>query len=217
MKAVLLTLSFALLLLILIPFTLSLGIKFLPSGPQPSMGATKKIYSGINISQTFKSPENNLAGVGTSIKNPNFANTEDLKVEIYDENNQLIRALSINGRNTGDGNFMKLNFSPIPDSKDKVYTFSLSSESSTFEKSMEVFLTQDHPSWNVQLKENDEIVKENISFITLHKVSSPFEVGSLILTNLFNRFLADTYFFIFYLLIIVSIIIALIIPSKKKD
>lgn len=211
------TVVFIVMLLIIIPLVLILGIKYLPGGIQPSLGNTKRIYGDVRLYQSFVSPQDNLAGIGTSIKNPNFANKEDLRIDIHDEKDQLIRIISINGRNTADGNFMRLTFPPIENSKNEKYTFSLSSRASTYENALEVFLTEDNPSWNLQLRENGEAVGENISFITLHKVASPFEVLTIIYTGWITKLLKDIYFFVFYVSLLIVIVLALISPLRKNN
>ncbi len=216
MKVYFLTTGFILLLLIIIPSVLGFGIRYLPGGIQPSLGNTKRIYGDVRLYQSFVSPQDNLAGIGTSIKNPNFANKEDLRIDIHDEKDQLIRTISINGRNTADGNFMRLTFPPIENSKNEKYTFSLSSRASTYENALEVFLTEDNPSWNLQLRENGEAVGENISFITLHKVTSPFEVLTIIYTGWITKLLKDIYFFVFYVSLLIVIVLALISPLRKN-
>lgn len=216
MKTVIIALLFTVLLLLIIPLVLILGIKYLPGGIQPSLGNTKRIYGDVKLSQSFISIKDNFAGIGTSIKNPNFANKENLNIEIYDQRNQLIRTISINGRNTADGNFMRLTFPPIENSKGEEYTFSLSSPSSTYENALEVFLTKDKPSWSIELKENDQAVDDSISFITLYKVSSPFEVLKIIISEWITRLMSDTYFFIFYATIIIGLSVSLFMPWKIK-
>ena len=216
MKIIIITLVFTLLLLVIIPLVLTLGIKYLPGGIQPSLGNTKRIYGDVRLSQSFISIKDNFAGIGTSIKNPNFANKEDLRIDIYDEKDQLIRTTSINGRNTADGNFMRITFPPIENSKGGKFTFSLSSTASTYENALEVFLTKDKTSWNMELKENGQKENESISFITLHKVASPFEVLGIIISGWITRLISDTFFFIFYTTIIIVLLVSLFIPWKSK-
>lgn len=216
MKLPIITTFLVVALITIIPFGLTLGIRYLPSGDQPSLGDTKKITQDTILSQSFISPQDNLAGIATSIKNPNFANKEDMKITILDDKDKELRALIINGRNTGDGNFMKLTFAPIEESKGKKYTFTFSSPNSGFENTMEAFLTKDKPEWILYLKENDKQRSENISFITLHKVRSPLEIAPMIFSSWISRFTKDISFFIFYITSLSLLTLFLIITSSKK-
>lgn len=216
MKLPIITTFLVLVLITIVPFGLTLGIRYLPSGDQPSLGRIQKITQDTVLSQSFTSPQDNLAGIATSIKNPNFANKEDMKITILNDKDELLRTLTINGHNTGDGNFMKLTFDPIESSKGKKYSFTLSSPSSGYEKTMEVFLTKDKPAWIGQLKANNNEKSENISFITLHKVRSPFEIFPIIFSSWLSRFTKDINFFIFYTTSLCLMTLFLIVFSLKK-
>src|SRR3989344_2402343 len=84
---------------IFLPVISTFAIRLIPSGIQPSLENTQKIYQDLTLSQSFVSLKDNLAGIGVSIKNPNFANKKDVTFNIYDKDNNLIRSVILNGKN----------------------------------------------------------------------------------------------------------------------
>ena len=120
---VILTTIFVLILVTFLPISLTFGISYVSGGTQPSLGNTKSIYEQFTLSQTFISTKDNLAGIGVSIKNPNFANKKQAFVNIYDSDKK-IRSVTLNGQNIADGKFVKIFFEPIKDSVGRKFTWS---------------------------------------------------------------------------------------------
>lgn len=215
-KLVLFSIIFVLILVFIIPAILSFGIKYIPSGTQPSLGNTKKIYGEIVLSQSFISEKDNLSGIGVSIKNPNFANKKEARVNIYDGEEKLIRTIVLNGQNIADGKFVKILFEPISGSKDKKFSWVISSPESVFEDALEIFLTNDSPSWSLDLKVSNQLEDGGLSYVTLHKVVNSTEVLGMILSGGINNLVQDKPFFITYALFIVTSIGALIYLSFAR-
>lgn len=202
MKHILFTTIFILLLITYIPFGLTFGIKLIPVGIQPSLGDTERIYEQNTLSQSFISKKDNLAGIGVSIKNPNFANKKNALVSIYDSEKNLIRSITLNGQNIADGKFVKILFDPIKDSEGKIFTWSIESPTSNFDDALEIFLTQNKPEWSLDFKVGEKLTDKSLSYVTLHRPKTMTEVAAKVLSSWINRLTADTSFFISYFLVI---------------
>ncbi len=215
-KHILLTIIFVFILLIVLPVSLTFGIKYLPGDVQPSLTNTEKIYGEFSLSQTFISPKDNLAGIGVSIKNPNFANKKEATVKLYDENNNLTRTVVLNGKNIADGKFVKIFFDPISNCLNKKFTWVISSPDSKFEDALEIFLTDKKPSWSGELKVGEKISNSSLSYITLHKVKTPTEVLNIVISGWINNLLSDKVFAGVYGLILLLLIGGIFISSKSR-
>ena len=214
-KFVLFSTIFVIILVFIIPAILSFGIKYIPGGTQPSLGNTKKIYGEIVLSQSFISGKDNLSGIGVSIKNPNFANKKEARVNIYDDEEKLIRTVALNGQNIADGKFVKIIFEPIPSSKDKKFSWVISSPESVFEDALEIFLTDNPPLWSLDLKVSGQMEDGGLSYVTLHKVVNSTEVLGIIISGWISNLVKDTTFFVTYTLLILSLFLTLIYLKLK--
>lgn len=215
-KLIIFTTIFVFILVIFLPLSLTFSIRYIPGDIQPSLTNTEKIYDQSILSQSFISPKDNLAGIGVSIKNPNFANKKDAKVNIYDENNNLIRTTILNGKNIADGKFVKIFFEPIKDSYNKKFTWSISSPDSQFEDALEIFLTDKRPLWSKQLKVGDKLTVDSLSYITLHKPKTFTQVMNLVTSSWIDKFSSDRPFFIIYSLIILLFLGLVVLISSKS-
>lgn len=204
------------LVLVVLPMIATLTIKVIPGGVQPSLGNTVKIYDQYVYSQSFISPDNNLTGIGTSIKNPNFANKKRAFVNLLDDQNKLVRTVTLNGTNIADGKFVKILFDPILDSKDKKYTWTMHSFDSTFDDALELFITNNKPSWSLEFKVNENQVKDGISYITLHRPKSKTEVLQRVTGEWANKIKEDSIFFIIYALVIIVLGFIVISPNLNR-
>lgn len=218
-KIILFTILFVITLILVIPMILTFGIKYIPSGTQPSLTNTKKIYGEIILSQSFVSEKGNLSGIGVSIKNPNFANKKNAYVNIYDSEEKVIRTIVLNGQNIADGKFVKILFEPISNSKDKKFIWTFSSPESSFEDALEIFLTDNKPLWSLEFKSSGEVDNEGLSYVTLHKVANPTEGLSIVLSGWINNLVKDKVFFISYTLLVLTLLGSLVylnFSSKKR-
>lgn len=216
MKRIYLLPAVIIFLVFLIPFILSLAVSEVPNDIQPSLEGTQMIDKDITVSQFFVSTMDNLSGIGTSIKNPNFRNHKALIFNLYSEGNNKIRTVNLNGANILDGDFMKIKFTPVNNSKGKKFSFSLSAPDVNSEESLEVFLTSQKPYWIEDLDINSNKSQEKIPFVTYHKNANILSVASTIFIQLFIRLFADLPFALFYILLIGSLI-GCLFYIKKKD
>lgn len=211
------TVIFVFFLTFLLPGLLSFGIKFFPSGDQPSLDRTEKLYGDFIIRQKFTSSEGNLAAIGLSIKNPNLLNKQDINFNLIDQD-LVVRLAKLNGANIGDGAFMKFRFDPIIDSKGKLYEFNLSAPDAKEESALEPFISLNKPRDVGKLQINgQEATGSSLSFVSFYKPEERlgFMVG--IYSDWFGRFIKDTGFFIFYLVVITGLSGYLLLGLEKKN
>lgn len=188
-KLIYFTTGAILFLVFLAPAILALGVKLIPGNDQPGYSQTLGIYGKRDITQKFISSGGNLATIGTSIKNPNLANKRDIIFSLYDENMNIIRTNTINGLNVEDGDFLKFTFDPIPDSNGKTYYFNLSSPTAGSEDMIQVFLSQNPPSWIVEYNYDQKVYPGGIPIVIFYKSVSKIAVIKDIYSNLFSRLL----------------------------
>lgn len=216
-KLVSLSIFFVVFILIILPFSLTFLIRLTPNDIQPPLRNTKKIYGQLAYYQEFVSLEENLSGIGVSIKNPNFANKKVAYVNIYSDQNEVIRKITLNGQNIADGKFVKILFEPIKDSKSKKFIWSISSPESTLDDALEIFLTDKKPSWSLDLKINNEISDQGFSYVTLHKPKYSSEVLTKIVREWFRKIQADRLFFISWILAVAILLGIIFAKFPKKN
>ena len=216
MKLIYLTLVFILFILIILPFVLTFLIKNIPNASQPSLEGTQGIYKDITVIQYFISELDNLSGFGMSIKNPYFRNKNAIDFKIFSENKTLLRTISLNGSNIVDGDFVRINFLPIPNSKGKKYYFEVTALENESAVSLEIFMTSQAEKWTGGLYVNGNRTAYNFSFITYHRISNPLLVITEIYIQMIKRLFADLAFGLFYSCLIMLLTYNLII-FKKKD
>lgn len=212
-KPVVLSVILVFLLLVILPFGLTFAIRLIPGGVQPSLGNTVKIYNDYIYSQSFVSPGNNLTGIGTSIKNPNFANKKPVTINLYDESDKLLRTVTLSGQNIADGKFIKILFEPVIDSKNKKFTWSIFSKESIFTDALELFLTDKQPTWSLGFKVNDKPQRDGLSYVTLHRPETPTVVLNKVVGGWFNKISGDNAFLFGYAAILVVLIATLYFPN----
>lgn len=200
-----------------LPTILIYFIKETPNDFQPPLHSTEHIYSDLTIAQSFLSQQDNLSGIGMSIKNPNYINKKDIIIQIYDQDNQMIRNVSLNGAKISDGQLIKFKFDPIKDSKDKIYKFTLlAPQEGEQTKSLEVFLTYEIPNWSEGLYINNNLADSSISFVTYHHIENPLSNIFNIYTKWWYKLSGDLPFLIAYLVIFIGLA-ALLTKSLLLD
>lgn len=215
-KWVILSLSFVFLMIVILPLSLTLLIKVIPGGIQPSLGNTERIYGTTSLSQAFISPEDNLTGIGVSIKNPTFANKKKTTINIYDDGDKIIRSIILNGQNIADGKFVKILFEPIKDSKNKKFVWSILSPESNSDDALQIFLTDRHPEWSLDLMVNNKISTQVLSYVTLHRPSSPIEVLVRVMSGWLDKIKGDDIFFLIYFAVIIILVGVLYLPNLHR-
>lgn len=171
-------------------------INMIPAGDQPGYGPRRlSIYGKEELSQKFISNNKNLTAIGTTIKNPNLKNKKEVILNLYDNNNNLIRRSILNGFNIGDGDFVKFVFDVIPDSVNKEYLFTLSSPTAGADEIIEVFLMEnpvdmDNPaSGIIEYTFAEETFAGGIPLVTFHKPENKWEIIRGVYSNWLSKLL----------------------------
>lgn len=215
-KLIISSISLLIFTFIILPLCATFAIKVIPGGIQPSLGNTIKIYGQYVYSESFISPADNLTGIGVSIKNPNFANKKKTIVNLYDDKDKLIKEVTLNGRNIADGKFVKILFEPITNSKDKKFTWSISSSESTFEDALEIFLTDKRPTWSLDFRVNNKPLQSGMSYITLHRPETNITVLQMVIADWMNKIKGDSIFFLNYFLLLLILVSVLYLPDLYR-
>lgn len=181
------TIVIILVLLFGTPAIMASLIKMIPANEQPGYGQMGRVsvYGDRTFTQYFISKQKNLTSVATTIKNPNLHNKKDVFFKLYDMENTLVRSVTMNGFNIGDGDFVKIIFEPIVDSGDKKYYFTLSSPSAGEEEIIEIFLTAKTPEI-LEYTYDEETKEGGAPIVTFHKPESRLETVKSVYSNLFR-------------------------------
>lgn len=225
---------------LIFPAVLSVAIRQIPNAPQPSLEDTERIYGVSVVVSPFESVRNNLSAIGTSVKNPNLKNKNDLTLWLFSEEGELVRQSTINGRAVADGDFTKFKFTPIPDSATKKYSFVLTSFVSSNEEAFQVFYSnqpQEFKStiipcvedlkmqvYNISHYPKEDCLglsvknedKNSISFVSFYTPRNFLSTALEIYQNWVNKFTADKPFFFAYLFILILLSGILIFSLLKK-
>lgn len=90
---------------------------------------------GNSISQSFYSFHDNFAGIRILVFNPDLGGKQNYKIQIENDQKEIIREEIITGFNLGWNFELRYDFAPITGSKNKYYKFLLSTDSENeFEK-----------------------------------------------------------------------------------
>lgn len=186
-KLIIFTTSFIFFLVFILPFAAALFIKIIPANDQPGYFGKRSIYGALTVSQEFKSNDDNLTAIGTSLGNPNLKNQKEIVLTLFDSNGQVIRTSSLNGFSVGDGAFVKFVFEPILDSKDKKYIFTLASPGADPEQVINVFVSNSPSSWIGPAGYGKEILTNGLPIVIYFKPASHLSVVRQILTSWLSR------------------------------
>ena len=141
MNSIKLTVIFVLLLLFFTPALLSLGIRFIPDRQMPETGGSQKVYIGNTLNFEVKNPDKNLVGVVVRVKNSTRNNTF-LKLQLLNENNNLVAESVVNGLSILDGSEVRFSFSTF---KDQTFKGVFTSDAIE-QNAMEIYLERDSNS-----------------------------------------------------------------------
>ncbi len=215
-KLVMLSVLFTLSLISVVPIVLSLGIKLIPDRVQPPTEQSEAIYQDKVVIQSFIAREDNLTGIGVSIRNWVLQNKKDIHLELYDKDNKLLRRSTLSGKNIQDGSFMKFQFEPLADSKDKKYTFVFKAPDALESDSLRILYTSKSVEGATDFMARGEQREGAVSFVAFHKPNNPLSLTLGIYLNLFNRLIADTLFFVFYTITIISLVSGILFLQFKR-
>lgn len=177
-------------LLFAVPAFFASLLKMLPANDQQGYGSmgTLSVYGKRDFTQYFVSKNKNLTAIGTTIKNPNLKNKKDIIFNLFDENNNLVRSVILNGFNIGDGDFVKIVFNPITDSAQKKYYFTLVSPDAKADETIEMFLAEP-TNEIIEYVYDEEKHLGGTPLVTFHKPDSRLNTIKQVYLNLFSKLL----------------------------
>lgn len=190
-KMIWLTTLLILFLVFVVPGILASTLKMIPAGDQPGYDSNQRlsIYGKRGVSQKFVSKEKNLTAVGTSIRNPNLKNKKEIIFNLYNEKEELVRTSLLSGLNIQDGDFVKFVFQSVPDSMNKIYSFTLLSPEAGPEETIEVFYTSFPTDSVLEYTYDEKIYPGGLPIVTFHKPESKWEVVKKVYSSWLSRFL----------------------------
>lgn len=213
--------SFLIILFALIlPIVVSLGIRYIPGNTQPGLMTTERIYGSAVVLQSLEVHRDNFAGVGLSIKNPNFQNKKNITLTVLDDNLKFIHLATINGGAIGDGDYVKFTFEPIENSSNRKYYFVLSANEADISEALEVFYSDDYASprsfpEGLDFCTNEiigkvecsglsikNITKPSVSYVALYKPASYLSLIQEIYGLMVTHMLEDKIFLFFWICLV---------------
>lgn len=221
-KIIVFTTGLIICLILVFPLSLTFLIKNISNQIQPSLDSRFDIYDTQPVIQYVLITEDNFSGIALSIANPNLANKKDLNVTILSADDQVLRETKISGANIGDGAYPKILFAPITDSKNQTYKIKFSTPDTSIaeaklRQSLGLYLTYQKVPWLKQIfiaTEPEE--SRTVALITFSRPKTPFFLMSQVISSLWQRFLADPIFSLFYL-VLISSLVGFLITSVSKS
>lgn len=101
------------------------GLRRIPDSAQHVADFELPIHRSQPVDQTVTPGHDGLSTVLIFFRNPNLVNTDPLVFSLTDFSGQLLRQISLSGRNIGDRQTVRLQFPPLPDSKGLIYHIQL--------------------------------------------------------------------------------------------
>ena len=204
-----------LLILVILITTPLVFIKSIPSGFQPSLDYSERIYGQFVIEQTFSVSDNYFQAVAMTIRNPN-QNHKDLFFKLYDQSGNLRADQTIHGRNLPVSDFVKFQFSPISDSAKQQYRIVLSAGDSIDQEAFEVFLTKNTTSDFLPIVVKGESKVGQISTLNYFGYPNKLVQIEVILGNFIRRFYQDLGFSLIFSGLILLLIAGLVYSPNLR-
>jgi hypothetical protein len=108
---------------------LCFGIRRLPDVSQPRLEKEVWVYSGHSVSQTIVPGHDGFNVIDIYLRNVALRNQSPFTFVLSDASGQPLRTIRLTGYNVVDGQNIRFQFDPIPDSRSRQLTFTLSSDS----------------------------------------------------------------------------------------
>lgn len=101
------------------------ALRRVPDSGQPVSEKLAPIFNAQSITQTIVPQNNGLSTILIHLKNAQLKNVDPFIFSLADAHGNVLREISINGRNIGDGEDIRFQFAPISDSAGKTYAITL--------------------------------------------------------------------------------------------
>lgn len=170
-----------------------------------------EIYGDTVIGQSFIATENNLTRVDVLFLTYERENNKDIIFHLIDQSStDDIAEIIINASEISTNDYCSFYFDPIPGSKMKTYSFSLSSPESYPGNAVSLYSSRNDVYMGGSASINGEKYTGDLAFRTYNTYS-----GRGFFPSFFEKFLKDPIFLIVYLLIIGLVIVGIIIIHRK--
>lgn len=197
------------------PFLLSLAIKYIPYGFQPSLFAPEKIDSGKVFKQEIISKMDGFSGVGLSIKNPNYYNKGNIALSVY-EDGTLVRKVEVSGTVIPDGDLVKFIFPRIEGSDEKRYFLVFETNEKESVESFAIYTTDENTEWSESFYVNFEKRDTPLALVTYYNLKEKTELGMLIYKGWAEKIYFDKGFLFFYLMVLILSIFGYLYRKTPK-
>lgn len=121
-------------LLLILAASTFFGLRRVPDSAQMQSDKLQPVYNDQPVSQTITPVNNGLNTVVIYLKNARLLNTDPLLFSLSDSGGRILRDIHISGRNIGDGETVRFQFPPLPDSAGRTYTLLLQAPDTAFDE-----------------------------------------------------------------------------------
>lgn len=118
-------LTFLAIILIVLP---SIFIKERPGISQTSYNDTLSLDTKNSFSQEFISDKNNLRSISVLLKNPGLISKDQVKIELQNQNKEIIQTLNTSGISIGDPSWINFEFPYVNSKKGDKFTINISTD-----------------------------------------------------------------------------------------
>lgn len=198
-------------LVLISPAILAFGIRSVSFEDQPPHHGSIKVYGDVIILQVIAVSENNIRGIGVTLRNPNLVNKEEISVSLYDQSGNFVRQSIISGKSIPDGAFIKFLFPLIPDSQGKTYVFEMTSPSSVEESAFEIYFANQGSGFKI----NEETREGQLSIVPIYQPESISKLIINIYQGFWRRLVKDTGFLVFYLIVVAGLLSTIVLGKKN--
>ena len=178
-------------LAIVVAVGLDLLVRRVPDISQPVVEKELWIYKDHPVTQTVTPKHNGFNVVVLYLRNVILRNQGPFTFTLTDKNGTEVSRIDLNGYNITDGGSVRMQFPPIPDSKDQTYTITLSAPTPDITTAIGVGYNSDSNSYPAGLATAENITGGDMTF---HLYYSPQKRSELLLST-FNHILKSLFSF----------------------
>lgn len=130
---------------------------------------TDQIVNGVVIGQQFKSSSDNLSAIEIFVDTKDRKNRSNITIDIIDqEGNKVVRSITQNAKNFKNNSYVKFDFEPISDSKNKSYLLEVKSSNEDINKAIALMATDKDSYKDGNLFVNNIEQQKDIRFKTYY-------------------------------------------------
>jgi len=172
---------------IILIFLTVFAVKRIPDSSQEISERLVPITRTHPVTQSIIPVNNGFNTVVIYLRNKMLLNTDPLIFYLTDTQNQVLRQLTISGRNIGDGETIRFQFPPLSDSAGKLYTIRLEAPQTNFGSNI---IEAGFSNSDTYPEGSSQDIQEtgDLSFQFFYRPESKL----VLLQNLFSRFVSQT-------------------------